>query len=152
MKLFCDIGLGSIYSIKQSILTDRGETVQIFKNKWFSKFAREEGILDKELCEAVRDANRGLIDVDYGGGVIKQRIARPHEGKSGGFRSIILYRQDEKAVFVFGFPKKDKDNIKIDEVRWFKKMAKSTFALSEDQLAKLIKAGDFRPVKYHEQD
>ncbi len=138
--------------MKQSILTDRGETVQIFKNKWFSKFAREEGILDKELCEAVRDANRGLIDVDYGGGVIKQRIARPHEGKSGGFRSIILYRQDEKAVFVFGFPKKDKDNIKIDEVRWFKKMAKSTFALSEDQLAKLIKAGDFRPVKYHEQD
>ena len=126
--------------------------MQIFKNKWFSKFAREEGILDKELCEAVRDANRGLIDVDYGGGVIKQRIARPHEGKSGGFRSIILYRQDEKAVFVFGFPKKDKDNIKIDEVRWFKKMAKSTFALSEDQLAKLIKAGDFRPVKYHEQD
>ncbi len=126
--------------------------MQIFKNKWFSKFAREEGILDKELCEAVRDANRGLIDADYGGGVIKQRIARPNEGKSGGFRSIILYRQDEKAFFVFGFPKKDKDNIKIDEVRWFKKMAKSTFALSEDQLEKLIKAGDFRPVKYHEQD
>ena len=26
-------------------------------------------------------AERGLIDADYGGGVIKQRIARPNEGK-----------------------------------------------------------------------
>lgn len=75
---------------------------------------------------------------------------KDNEGKSGGFRSIILFRQEEYAFFVFGFSKKDKDNIKIDEVRWFKKMAKSTFALSEDQLEKLIKAGDFRPVKCHE--
>ena len=91
-----------------------------------------------------------VFKVCQGGGVIKQRIARPNEGKSGGFRSIILYRQGEKAFFVFGFPKKNKDNIKIDEVRWFKKMAKSTFALSEDQLEKLIKTGDFRPVKCYE--
>gem|GEM_PF-984740 len=95
MKLFCDIGLGSIYSINQSILTDRNETVQIFKNKWFSKFAREEGILDKELCEAVLDANRGLIDADYGGGVIKQRIARPNEGKSGYDAYVQLVEESE---------------------------------------------------------
>ena len=85
--------------------------MQIFKNKWFSKFAKEEGIQDKELCETVRDAEKGLIDADYGGGVIKQRIARPNEGKSGGFRSIILYRQGEKAFFVFGFPKKDNASV-----------------------------------------
>jgi len=149
-ELFCKVDLSSIYSSKQSNLTGRNKIVRIFKNKWFSKFAREEGIFDKELCEAIRDAERGLIDADYGGGVIKQRIARPSEGKSGGFRSIILYRQEEKAFFVFGFPKKDKDNIKIDEVRWFKKMAKSTFALSDDQLEKLIKAGDFQLVKCYE--
>ena len=121
-----------------------------FQKQVVLKFAREEGIQDKELCEAVSEAERGLIDADYGGGVIKQRIARPNEGKSGGFRSIILYRQGKKAFFVFGFLKKEKDNIKIDEVRWFKKMAKSTFALSEDQLEKLIKTGDFRSVKCHE--
>ena len=124
--------------------------MRIFKNRWFAKFAKDEGISDEKLCKAVKDAENGLIDADYGGGVIKQRIARPNEGKSGGFRSIILYRQGEKAFFVFGFPKKDKDNIKIDEVRWFKKMAKSTFELSEDQLEKLIKTGDFRPVKCNE--
>lgn len=80
--------------------------MKIFKNKWFAKFAREKGILDTDLCETVKDAESGLIDADYGGGVIKQRIARPNEGKSGGFRSIVLYRTKEKAFFVYGFPKK----------------------------------------------
>jgi len=38
--------------------------VQIFKNKWFSKFAKEEGILDKELCEAMRDAESGFLRIN----------------------------------------------------------------------------------------
>ena len=32
---------------------------------------------DAELCEAVSAVERGLIDADLGGGVIKQRISRP---------------------------------------------------------------------------
>jgi hypothetical protein len=56
---------------------------RIYKNKWFTKFARKNRITADKPIEAVRNA-------DYGGGVIKQRIARPHVGKSGGFRSIIL--------------------------------------------------------------
>lgn len=70
--------------------------MKIYKNKWFAKFARKEKIADSKLCEAVHNAERGLIDADYGGGVIKQRIARENEGKSGGYRSF----------FVYGFPKK----------------------------------------------
>ena len=64
-------------------------------------------------------------------------------------RSSFIVRERRHSLFLV-FPKKNKDNIKIDEVRWFKKMAKSTFALSEDQLEKLIKTGDFRPVKCYE--
>lgn len=98
------------------------------------------------------ETETGLIDADYGGCVIKKRIARPNEGKSGGYRSIILYRQRDKAFFVFGYPKKDRDNLKKDEVADFKKMAKITFELSEQQLNKLVKEGVFRPVKCHEQE
>ena len=124
--------------------------MRIFTNKWFAKFAKDEGIPDKALCDAVNNAENGLIDADYGGGVIKQRIARSNEGKSGGYRTIILYRCEDKAFFVFGFPKKYKDNIKTDEVRWFKKMEKTIFDLSADQLEKLIKKGEFKPVTSHE--
>jgi hypothetical protein len=71
----------------------------------------------------VRQAESGLIDADLGGGVIKQRIPRPGEGKSGGFRSIVLFRRGELAFFVYGFPKNAMPNIRQNEVRAFKALA-----------------------------
>ncbi len=73
--------------------------LRVFKNKWFLRFARQQGIEDEALCEAVARAEKRLIDADLGGGVIKQRIARLSEGKSGGFRSIVLFRSSAKAFF-----------------------------------------------------
>jgi len=66
------------------------------------------------LCAAVHRAERGLVDADLSGGVIKQRIARPGEGRSGGFRSILYFRSHERAFFVFGFAKSDLDKITAD--------------------------------------
>ena len=50
--------------------------LQAFKTKAFARFAKREGLDDAALCEAVERAERGLVDADLGGGVIKQRIAR----------------------------------------------------------------------------
>jgi hypothetical protein len=66
--------------------------VRVFKEKGFSRFQRKEGISDKRLCEAMRDAAAGLIEADLGLGLIKQRVARPGHGKRGGYRTIIAYR------------------------------------------------------------
>ena len=118
--------------------------MRIFKNKWFGRFARKENIDDAALCEAVKRAEAGKIDANYGGGVIKQRIARPHEGKSGGYRAVILYRRAHKAFFVYGFPKSERENIDEKEERAFKDMAEVTFGLSDNQLAKLVKTGAYR--------
>lgn len=74
--------------------------LRIFKTKWFVRFAQQNGIKDTVLCEAIANAEKGLIAADLGGGVIKQRIARPKEGKSGGYRSIILFRSGDRAIFV----------------------------------------------------
>ena len=62
--------------------------LRIFKNKSFARFARKARLADANLCEAIRNAERGLVDADLGGGVIKQRIARSGGGKSGGFLHI----------------------------------------------------------------
>lgn len=126
--------------------------MRIFKNRWFAKFARKEGISDAKLREAVRDAEAGKIDCDYGGGVIKQRIARLNEGKSGGYRAIILYRRGDKAFFVYGFPKSDRENINDAEEQEFKMLAKATFAFSYEQFAKLLKTGAYKEVKYDGQE
>lgn len=79
--------------------------MRVFKNAWFERFSRKQRIPDQVLLEAVDRAERGVIDADLGGGVIKQRIARKGRGKSGGFRTVILYRASERAFFVYGFAK-----------------------------------------------
>jgi hypothetical protein len=61
------------------------------------------------------------------------------EGASGGFRSIVLYRRGKLAFFVFGFPKNRTANIKKDELKAFKKLAKETLALNDRQIASLTK-------------
>lgn len=124
--------------------------MRIFKSRWFAKFAKAEGISDEKLCEAVKDADRGLIDADYGGGVIKQRIARPNAGKSGGYRTIILFRVREKAFFVYGFSKSNRENISKAEERDFKDLAEEIFSQSETSLQKLIETGAFVPVNCYE--
>jgi hypothetical protein len=120
--------------------------VRVFKNAWFARFARKEEIADQALWDAVVRAEQGQIDADLGGGVIKQRLARAGAGKSGGYRSIVLYRQGHKAFFVFGFAKNELDNISKDEVRDFKRMAKYVLALSDIQLQSLVENRQFEEM------
>jgi len=121
--------------------------LRVFKSAWFGRFARKEKISAKALWEAVNRAENGLVDADLGGGVIKQRIGRPGESKSKGYRSIVLYRKGDKAFFVYGFPKSDLGNIRDDEQEQFKKAAKSILALSDEQIRQLIENGQFEEVK-----
>ena len=123
--------------------------MRLFKNAWFERFARKQGITDKALGAAVARAERGLIDADLGGGVIKQRVARPGQGKSGGFRTIILYRATERAFFVYGFAKSNRENIDNDEEATFRKAAVHVLGLSEEHLAELIAKGQFSEVHEH---
>jgi len=90
--------------------------VRIFKAKTVAKFARRERILDASLREAIQRAERGLIDADLGGGLIKQRVARAGQGKSGGYRMMIAYRMGDRAVFLLGFARNERDNVTEDEL------------------------------------
>ena len=117
--------------------------MRIFKSGWFHRFARTEGITDAALREAVLRADSGQIDADLGGGVIKQRIARPGRGKSKGYRTIILYRRGAKAFFVYGFSKSERGNINVNDEREFKEAAKIVLSLTENELAVRLKRGDF---------
>jgi hypothetical protein len=121
--------------------------VRIFKNAWFVRFSRRHGISDAVLREAVERAEMGRIDADLGGGVLKQRIARAGQGKSGGFRTIILYRRSDRAFFVYGFAKSDRANVDRDEVETFRKAARYVLDLSGGQLDALIAKGQFAEIK-----
>jgi len=108
--------------------------VRVFKNTWFTRFARKEDISDEELRDIVKQLEAGQADADLGGDVYKIRIPRPGEGKSGGYRVIVFFRSEEKTFFVYGFAKSDRDNIGRGELRAFKNDAKDQLALTDEQL------------------
>lgn len=123
--------------------------MRVFKTRPFARFASHERIADEELCEAVRRAESGLIDADLGGGVIKQRLARRGQGRSGGFRSIVLFRRAEKAFFVYGFAKSDRDSIRRDERMAFRKLADELLALDDLALSAAVKNGTILEIGFH---
>jgi hypothetical protein len=120
--------------------------MRVFKTKPFARFASHERIADDELLEAVERATRGLIDADLGGGVIKQRLARPGQGKSGGFRSIILFRRGARAFFVFGFAKNAQDNIDAAELQAFRRLADEVLGYDDATLALAMANGTMKEV------
>lgn len=120
--------------------------MRIFKSKSFAKFARKERIIDAKLCETVKEADKGNVAASYGGGVIKQRIARQNQGKSGGYRSIVYYKQDDRAFFVYGFSKKNRDSITCEEEKEFKRQAKIMFNLNDEQILRLLENGTYQEV------
>ena len=124
---------------------------RIYANRWFAKFAAKEKISDATLAEAVHRAENGLIDADLGSGVIKQRIARQGGGKSGGYRSILIFRSGERAIFVFAFAKSAKANLSAAELKVYRKAAGIMLELSEDQIETEVKAGRLVEVKDDEQ-
>ena len=126
--------------------------MRVLKSKWFVRFAKKERIADAKLCEAIKNAEMGLIDADYGDGLIKQRIARPGEGKSGGYRLIILFQKGERSFFIYGFAKSDQDNIDKSDERDFKELAAVLLNASDKQLADLLESGKFQEVQYNGQN
>ena len=104
----------------------------------------------RDLCDAVERAERGQLDADLGGGVIKQRIARPGEGRSGGFRSIILYRVNDLAFFVYGYPKSKRANMTEVELTGLKKLADAMLDYNEEQLHTAMQTEVLREVICHE--
>lgn len=109
--------------------------VRVFKTKPFNRFATREDISDTELCDAVLRADRGLVDANLGGGVIKQRLARPGQGKASGFRSIVVFRAGDRAFFVYGFRKNKEDNISREELIAFRKLAGELLSYEEKKRA-----------------
>lgn len=120
--------------------------MRVFKTKDFARFARKAKITDDALCEAIARAGRGLVDADLGGGLIKQRVARDGRGRSGGFRTIIAVRLHDRAVFLYGFAKSDKDNISADDLSELKREATVLLGLSRRALADAVDNKEFQEV------
>ena len=115
--------------------------MRVFKYNRFSRFASKEGITDRELLEVVNQLEAEQADANLGGDVYKIRIARQGEGKSGGHRVIIYFRNEFRTFFSYGFSKNDKGNISKKELKRFKEDAKSRLSYTDEQIRELVQNG-----------
>jgi hypothetical protein len=120
--------------------------VRIFKTKVFAKYARRERIGDASLREAVLRAEQGLLDANLGGNVIKQRIARPGQGRSGGYRALMAFHPKGRAVFLYGFAKNDRENIEADELVTLKEIAAAWLAADDSKILRAVAEGLLQEV------
>ncbi len=112
--------------------------MKIFKTQLFSRFLRKKRIHDSLLCEAVIRAERGLIDADLGGGLIKQRIPRPNEGRSGGYRAMLAYQSETLTVFIYGFAKNEQGNVSEGELVELRESAQVFLNFDEEQISEML--------------
>ena len=120
--------------------------MRVFKTKWLGRFARRERITDASLLEAIERAERGIIDADLGGGLIKQRVARSGQGRSGGYRMIVVHRTNNRAVFLYGFAKSERENIEASELEDLRLIAADFLAANDEGFERIIAQEDLQEI------
>lgn len=115
--------------------------MRIFKTKWFTRFARKNEITDRRLKVAIGEIEKGILDADLGGGLVKKRVARAGAGKSGGYRTMIAYRRGERAFFLFGFPKNELDNVSNEDLARLREIGSELVNMTEQEIANALRQG-----------
>ena len=117
------------------------------KTKWFNKWAKKNSLSDENLLKTIENLTKNTGVVNLGSGLFKIRNSKVGRGKSGGFRTILVYRKDEIAIFIYGFSKTDKDNLDNDELKYFKKLAKDLLSIDNHKINDLERQGSIIKIK-----
>ena len=120
--------------------------MRIFKNNFFNKFAKKMGLQDEALKTAIAEISSGLYEANLGGHLFKKRIGLKGKGKRGGLRTIIAFKKDDKAFFVYGFAKNEKANIDETEKKIYKELASLLLSYSDKDVAVALKNKKFIEV------
>lgn len=109
--------------------------------KWFRKWSKRVKLSDESLLGAIDNLESGMSVSDLGGNLYKVRVKRQHGGKSSGFRTIVVYRVGEIAIFLYGFGKNERDNIGKSELKNLKKLGNDLISLTSTELDLAISKG-----------
>lgn len=120
--------------------------MKTYKTKWFQRWAVKEGLGDQALLSVTDEIAKGLFEADLGGQVIKKRVALPGHGKRGSVRTLVAFRADDKAFFIYGFAKNERANIGLKELKALKLLAAELLAYGPAALLKALRAGELIEV------
>lgn len=92
----------------------------------------------------------GLIDAQLGEHIYKKRIASNNQGKRSSFRTILAFKINNKALFIFGFSKNKLGNINKDQLSQLKILASLFVNYSDRELQKALDENELIELDYHE--
>ena len=124
--------------------------MRVFKTRWFARWAEQEGVVDAALLGAVEEIARGLIDANLGAHLFKKRVGIDGRGKRGGLRTLLAFRMEERAFFVFGFAKNERANVGRKELLALKLLASRLLGYDARALAQALRAGELHEIKSDE--
>lgn len=108
---------------------------------------KKERLSADALVEAIERKERGLMDTDLGGGLIKLRVARPGQGRWDGYRTIVACRTGSRAFFLVGYGKNDLDNIGEATLARLRKVAQQLQQFTDDELDTIMASGVLREIE-----
>jgi hypothetical protein len=120
----------------------------VYKTCTFARWMKGEGLVDRDLRAAIAEMQAGLVDARLGGGLIKKRVARPGQGKRGGYRVLVASNFGERWVFLFGFAKNERDNIDDEELRLMKRIAAALLGMNAAKLRIALTDGELMEIEH----
>ncbi len=135
MGTFQSMPLGGIIKLRR-----------VFKTRHFARWMRKTELTDAALCEAVREMSQGLIDADFGGGLVKKRVGMAGRGKRGGARTLVATNKNNRWFFVFGFEKNERANIDTDELEAMQELAAQLLVRTHEELEIALADGALKEI------
>jgi hypothetical protein len=126
--------------------------MEIAKTKAFAKWQGGESVTNQDLCDAVVEMEKGLVDASLGKKVFKKRVARAGGGKSSGFRTLVAAKSGSRYVFMYGFAKNERDNIGDVELKALQKAAGILMTMDATAWNLAVKGGSLIEVACDEQN
>lgn len=93
---------------------------------------------------------KGLIDAKLGGDIYKKRIALNDRGKRNSLRTILAFKINNKAFYIFGFAKNDIDNIDDKQLGQLKILARILLNYNDRELQHALNEKEIIEVIDHE--
>lgn len=121
--------------------------MKYLKNKTFQRDLKENKLGDEDIKEILDNIFKGRA-VSLGFKMYKIRGAKEGQGKSGGFRSLFFWKNDELIVFCLLFTKNDQDNISFDEYKALRLLSREYEALTEVEIRERVENKSLIEVEY----
>jgi hypothetical protein len=111
--------------------------------RWFARWAKKEHISDEMLLKSIKDLEDELSSVSLGSGLYKVRVASCDSGKSSAYRTIVIFRKQDRVLMVYGFAKNKQDNLTKEDLKRYKILAKNFLSILEDDIELLIQENEY---------